>query len=150
MTKMRFLTLHHIDPLTCFVQHQLLLPLYTVYSPESFLRLNLYHPRLAAMSEQPLFPHPRRVVTGHDEHGNSIFVADSQVPCVPTPANCNFAVLYETHEFPASNDGWVDPIVNRTKSLANPNGLVLRVVDFKPNTKTVISEVQLNIKMEYR
>ncbi|KAL1966268.1 hypothetical protein VTN77DRAFT_4621 [Rasamsonia byssochlamydoides] len=94
------------------------------------------------MSEQPLFPHPRRVVTGHDADRNAIFVADSQIPCVPTPANCNFAVLWETHRFPASNDGWEDPILQKTKSLANPNGIVLRVVDFKPNTKTVFHRTE--------
>ena len=64
-------------------------------------------------------------------------VADGTVPCEPTPVKCNFAVLYETHEFPASNDNWADPIEARTKSLANDKGVVLRVVDFPPKTETV-------------
>jgi hypothetical protein len=84
------------------------------------------------------FPHPRRVVTGHDDNGKAIFVDDKQIPCEPVPANCNFAVLYETHGFPVSNDGWQDPIANRTESLSNKDGIVLRCVDFKPNTKTVL------------
>ncbi len=84
-----------------------------------------------------LYPHPRRVVTGHDEKGNAIFVEDSHIPSLPVPVNCNFAVLYETREFPVSNDGWTDPILNRTKDLANDKGIVLRVVDFKPHTETV-------------
>lgn len=87
-----------------------------------------------------LYPHPRRVVTGHDKAGNAVFVADSQIPAVAVPANCNFAVLYETGEFPASNDVWEDPASKRTGDLANPGGIVLRCVDFKPRTKTV-SEV---------
>ena len=84
-----------------------------------------------------LYQHPRRVVTGHDTTGNAIFVADDQIPCVPVPADCNFAVLYETHEFPASNDTWEDPTSKRTGDLANPSGIVLRCVDFKPRTRTV-------------
>jgi hypothetical protein len=84
-----------------------------------------------------LLPDPRRIVTGHDESGRSIVVADSIVPCIPTAIKCNFAVLYETHQFPASNDEWVDPIQDKTKSLANDKGVVLRVVDFPPHTETV-------------
>lgn len=84
-----------------------------------------------------LYPHPRRVVTGHDDNGNSIIVADSRVPSLPVLVNCNFAVLYETHEFPASNHVWEDPILRRTEDLANGGGIVLRAVDFKPHTKTV-------------
>jgi hypothetical protein len=84
-----------------------------------------------------LLPDPRRIVTGHNESGRSIVVADNIVPCEPTPINCNFAVLYETHQFPASNDEWVDPIQDKTKSLANDKGVVLRVVDFPPHTETV-------------
>lgn len=83
------------------------------------------------------FPNPRRVVTGHDQNGNAIFVADSRIPCLPVPVNCNFAVLYETHDFPVSNDEWHDPIGQRTEDLANNDGIVLRCVDFKPNTETV-------------
>lgn len=84
-----------------------------------------------------LLPDPRRIVTGHNDEGRAIVVADGTVPCEPTPVKCNFAVLYETHQFPASNDGWVDPLKDRTKSLANDSGVVLRVVDFPPKTETV-------------
>jgi hypothetical protein len=93
-----------------------------------------------------LFPDPRRIVTGHDEAGRAIVVADSTVPCEPTPVKCNFAGLYETHQFPESNDDWVDPIKERTKSLANDNGVVLRVVDFPPNTETVGWAISNRIK----
>ncbi|KAF2500454.1 hypothetical protein BU16DRAFT_578406 [Lophium mytilinum] len=84
-----------------------------------------------------LLPDPRRIVTGHNAAGRAIVVADSTVPCEPTTIDCNFAVLYETHEFPASLDTWEDPITARTKSLANDKGVVLRVVDFPANTKTI-------------
>lgn len=94
-------------------------------------------PRSEIPREMSLYPHPRRVVTGHDENGHAVFVADNRVPCLPMAVDCNFAVLYETHEFPVTNDGWEDPILKKTESLANHTGIVLRCVDFKPNTKTV-------------
>ncbi|KAM3482498.1 hypothetical protein MY5147_000132 [Beauveria neobassiana] len=78
-------------------------------------------------------PYPRRVVTGHDNANKAIFVEDSVVKAVPVADTINFAVLYETHEFPADNGEWKDPVKNRTESLANKDGVVLRVVDFKPN-----------------
>jgi hypothetical protein len=84
-----------------------------------------------------LLPDPRRIVTGHNESGRSIIVADGIIPCKPTAIKCNFAVLYETHQFPASNDDFVDPIQDKTQSLANDKGVVLRVVDFPPHTETV-------------
>ncbi|GAM44107.1 hypothetical protein TCE0_060f19464 [Talaromyces pinophilus] len=84
-----------------------------------------------------LFPDPRRIVTGHDDKGRSIVVADSTISCEPTPIKCNFAVLYETHKFPASNNEWVDPTTTRTADLSNKDGVVLRVVDFPPNTATI-------------
>ncbi|KAH7324346.1 hypothetical protein B0I35DRAFT_160081 [Stachybotrys elegans] len=89
-----------------------------------------------------MFPDPRRIVTGHDDEGYAIVVADSQIPCVPVRVNCNFAELYQTREFPASNDKWEDPMAQGTESLANANGIVLRVVDFKPNTETMLHRTE--------
>jgi hypothetical protein len=83
------------------------------------------------------FPDPRRIVTGHSEAGRAIVVDDNTIPCEPTAVKCNFAVLFETYQFPASNDCWDDPVKERTKNLANDSGVVLRVVDFPPNTETV-------------
>lgn len=82
-------------------------------------------------------PHPRRVVTGHNSNGKAIYVDDGVVPATRIDDSINFTVLYETHEFPANNDEWNDPIKNRTASLANKDGVVLRVVDFKPNNRVV-------------
>lgn len=84
-----------------------------------------------------MFPHPRRIVTGHSPQGAAIVVDDAVIPCLPTAIKCNFAVLYETHQFPASNDEWVDPAQSRTTDLSNKMGTVLRVVDFPANTETV-------------
>ncbi|KAK4085118.1 uncharacterized protein Triagg1_108 [Trichoderma aggressivum f. europaeum] len=79
------------------------------------------------------FPDPRRIVTGHNSEGKAVVVADGTIPCQPTPIGANFAVLFETHEFPVSNDGWEDPTKVRTTDLANKQGIVLRVVDIPPN-----------------
>lgn len=82
-------------------------------------------------------PNPRRVVTGHNAANKAIYVDDGEVAATPISDTINFAVLYETHEFPATNGEWKDPIKNRTESLANKDGVVLRVVDFKPNNRVV-------------
>ncbi|KAL7942525.1 hypothetical protein V8C42DRAFT_331254 [Trichoderma barbatum] len=82
-----------------------------------------------------MFPDPRRIVTGHNSEGRAIVVADSTIPCQPTPIGANFAVLYETHEFPVSNDEWIDPTKVRTKDLSNDKGIVLRVVDIPANVE---------------
>ena len=95
-----------------------------------------------------LLPDPRRIVTGHNEAGKAIVVADGTVPCEPTAVKCNFAVLYETHQFPASLGEWNDPITDRTKNLSNDKGVVLRVVDFPPKTETVSCFLLLNGKIE--
>lgn len=43
-----------------------------------------YHGRsVPNMPQDQMFPHPRRIVTGHDTSGNSIVVKDSQIPCLP-------------------------------------------------------------------
>jgi len=84
-----------------------------------------------------VFPDPRRIVTGHDEQGNSIVLKDSRIPCDPTGVKASFAVLWETSQFPASNDGNADPTDHKTRSLANDKGVVLRVVDIPANTVTV-------------
>ncbi|OAA58679.1 cupin 2 domain-containing protein [Cordyceps fumosorosea ARSEF 2679] len=87
-------------------------------------------------------PHPRRVVTGHDDANKAVFVEDGEVPAVQISDTVNFAVLYETHEFPADNGEWKDPVKRRTESLANKDGVVLRVVDFKPNNRALFHRTE--------
>ncbi|KAK5737654.1 hypothetical protein LTR17_006516 [Elasticomyces elasticus] len=86
---------------------------------------------------EKMFAEPRRIVTGHSSSGAAIVVADSLIPTEPILAQARHAVLYETHAFPASNDEWNDPISIGTKDLANGDGIVLRVVDFPPETVTM-------------
>jgi len=83
------------------------------------------------------FPNPRRIVTGHDDKGEAIVVADSEIEPAPILGLCNFAVLWETHDFPTTdNNEFDDPIKKTTESLSNQNGVVLRIVDFPAKTKT--------------
>ncbi|GLA50101.1 hypothetical protein AnigIFM63604_006123 [Aspergillus niger] len=89
-----------------------------------------------------MFPHPRRIVTGHSPKGAAVLVDDRVIPCVPTSLDCNFAVLYETHQFPEFNDEWIDPTETRTTDLSNNKGIVLRVVDIPPNTETIFHRTE--------
>lgn len=101
------------------------------------------------MSSQ-MFPDPRRIVTGHNTEGKAVVVADSTIQCVPTPVKCNFAVLYETHQFPDSLDEWVDPAKDATLDLSNSKGVVLRVVDIAPKTETVSSKNSLTEEKKHK
>ncbi|EXJ75710.1 uncharacterized protein A1O5_00217 [Cladophialophora psammophila CBS 110553] len=82
-------------------------------------------------------PHPRRIVTGHDEEGKAIFLADSRIPLEATKLGASLGVLWETKQFPADNSGTEDPVMARTTDLANKNGVILRVVDVEPGTTQV-------------
>ncbi|OAG43069.1 hypothetical protein AYO21_02688 [Fonsecaea monophora] len=85
------------------------------------------------MSLTPL-PHPRRIVTGHDDQGKAIFLADSRIPLEVTKLGASLGVLWETKKVPADNSGKDDPATSRTTDLANKSGVVLRVVDIEPGT----------------
>lgn len=87
-----------------------------------------------------LFPAPRRLVTGHDEKGKAVYLKDHTIEPEATNMDASFAVLWETHEFPANNNGFKDPIETKTESLSNKDGVVLRVVDIPANTVTVIAQ----------
>lgn len=91
------------------------------------------------MASEMTFPDPRRIVTGHNDKGEAIVVADSEIESVPILGGiCSFAVLWETHNFPTTdNNEFDDPVKKTTESLSNENGVVLRVVDFPAKTKTV-------------
>jgi hypothetical protein len=78
----------------------------------------------------------RRVVTGHDARGRSIFVTDGASPHVLTiPGRDDFALtnLWVTDRVPASNAGTTDP-ARRPVVLEPPRGgAIFRVVEFPPD-----------------
>jgi len=80
----------------------------------------------------------RRVVTGHDADGKSIFIADGEAPNMKemgSGSGLAITELWETNRTPASNEGSADA-GNRKPRLEPPkNGTVFRIVEFPPDTQ---------------
>ena len=79
----------------------------------------------------------RRVVTGHDARGRSVFVSDGPSPHVLTiPGRPDFALtdLWVTHGAPASNAGSADAAARRVVLEPPRNGTIFRVVEFPPDS----------------
>ena len=78
----------------------------------------------------------RRIVTGHNARGRSIFVSDAPSPHVLTlPGRPDFALtdLWASDGAPASNAGSADA-AKRRMSLEPPrNGTIFRIVEFPPD-----------------
>ncbi len=78
----------------------------------------------------------RRVVTGHDAQGRSVFVSDSVATCVKemqSMPGLALTDLWETTQSPASNAGNADA-VERPVHLEPPErGSILRIVEFPPD-----------------
>ena len=78
----------------------------------------------------------RRVVTGHDARGRSIFVSDGPSPHVLTiPGRPDFALtnLWVTDGAPASNAGAADAAARPVVLEPPRNGAIFRVVEFPPD-----------------
>jgi mannose-6-phosphate isomerase-like protein (cupin superfamily) len=79
----------------------------------------------------------RRVLTGHDAEGRSIFIADGLAPNVKEMASMPglaLTDLWETAAAPASNSGDKDA-ADRPVRLEPPrNGTLLRIVEFPPDS----------------
>ena len=76
----------------------------------------------------------RRVVTGRDAGGHSIFVSDNAAPHVVQrkPEGITITEIWETRSTPADNTSQGDP-TDHPLSLAPPvNGTVLRIMEFAP------------------
>ena len=80
----------------------------------------------------------RRVVTGHDAAGKSIFLTDGLAPNVKAMASMPglaLTDLWETQGAPARNDGSADS-ADRPVRLEPPrNGTILRIVEFPPDSQ---------------
>ena len=79
----------------------------------------------------------RRVLTGHDDQGRSIFIADGPAPNVKEMSampGLALTDLWETKGAPASNAGEGDA-ADRPVHLEPPkNGTILRIVEFPPDS----------------
>jgi hypothetical protein len=79
----------------------------------------------------------RRVVTGHDVHGRSVFISDAAAPHVYNrgPGSAVVTELWETRSAPADNNG-SDEVTDHPFRLAPPsNGSVFRIVEYPPDAQ---------------
>ena len=77
----------------------------------------------------------RRVVTGHDAAGRSVFITDAPAPHVynRAPGSAVVTELWETRAMPADNGG-NDEVTDHPFRLAPPrNGSVFRIVEYPPD-----------------
>src|SRR5262249_36575303 len=81
----------------------------------------------------------RRVVTGHDTHGRSIFVMDGPSPAVFTrgTGSTSSTVLWETRATPADNSGNADTVGAEHRLPPPPNGSCFRIVDYPPDKERI-------------
>src|SRR5882724_10083770 len=79
----------------------------------------------------------RRVVTGHDKDGRSIFIADGKAPNILEMASMPGVALtdlWRTKTSPASNAGNEDAATGKIKLEPPASGTILRIVEFPPDT----------------
>jgi mannose-6-phosphate isomerase-like protein (cupin superfamily) len=79
----------------------------------------------------------RRVVTGHDAQGRSIFIMDGPTPHVFSRTKGSAVVheLWETARTPADNRGSADAIARGHRLQPPPNGSVFRVIEYPPDSE---------------
>lgn len=80
----------------------------------------------------------RRVVTGHDQDGKSVFIMDGYAPNVLEMASMPglaLTDLWETKGAPASNDGNAEAAARPVHLEPPKNGTILRIVEFPPDSQ---------------
>ena len=80
----------------------------------------------------------RRVVTGHDKDGKSVFVMDGKAPNLLEMASMPGVALtdlWRTRISPASNAGNADAATGRIKLEPPADGTILRIVEFPPDSR---------------
>lgn len=77
----------------------------------------------------------RRVVTGHNAAGKSIFLMDGPAPHVQSRGTASTAVteLWETRAAPAENRGKEDPTDHPFRLPPPKNGTVFRIIEYPPD-----------------
>jgi hypothetical protein len=79
---------------------------------------------------------PRRVVTGHNAEGKSIFIADAATPHLyqRSPGSAVVMELWETSATPADNRGNDDAIARGFRLPPPKNGSVFRIIEYPPDS----------------
>ena len=87
---------------------------------------------------------PRRVVTGHDERGVSVFSADGPVPVVKTaPDGALFCEIWSTDAMPAPiAAAEPDPTLTAVTVPPAPNGTKIRINVFPPGVVSPMHRTQ--------
>ena len=90
--------------------------------------------------------HFRRVVSGHNAAGKSIFIADGPTPHVfqRTKGSAIVHELWETASTPADNRGSADVIARGHRLLPPKNGSVLRIIEYPPDSERLAAIVHEN------
>lgn len=79
----------------------------------------------------------RRVITGHDADGASVFIEDGLAPNVKEMASMPglaLTDLWETSGAPASNQGGKDAAARAVRLEPPKSGTILRIVEFPPDS----------------
>jgi mannose-6-phosphate isomerase-like protein (cupin superfamily) len=87
----------------------------------------------------------RRVVTGHNADGKSVFISDSASPHVFSrrPGSAVVTDLWETRATPADNGGTADPLDDHPFRLPPPTtGSIFRVIDYPPDSERLSALVE--------
>ena len=81
----------------------------------------------------------RRVVTGHNPQGKSVFIMDGPAPHVFSRGAGSVVVtdLWETHGTPADNGGNADAIARPFRLPPPKNGSKFRVVEYPPDSQRI-------------
>ena len=81
----------------------------------------------------------RRVVTGHNAEGKSIFIFDGPAPTTRTrgPGSAFSTELWETRSTPADNRGGEDPTLHPYRLPPPAGGSVFRIIAYPPDAERV-------------
>ena len=77
----------------------------------------------------------RRVVTGHDACGRSVFIMDGAAPHVycRSPGSAIVTELWETRSSPADNSGSAETTDHPFRLAPPKNGAVFRIIEYPPD-----------------
>src|SRR5262252_4584774 len=83
----------------------------------------------------------RRVVTGHNAAGRSVFIMDAPAPHVyqRTQGSAVVTELWETRTMPADNGGIAEATDHPFRLAPPKNGTVFRVIEYPPDRQRLVA-----------